>query len=118
MLANAEQLHHRLGFGPCRVPQVGSFEMKVRRANAVSPAVAAPAPAPAAAAAPAYAAPETLVITKAPAMDSLQTLESMDESLVHVTSPKVRWLQRWMGACWLAPSIAAKALLTAGIYGL
>jgi hypothetical protein len=75
--------------------QVGSFELKVRRSTATGAAAAGPMAAPAAAVAPAapaapYTAPQTLVITKAPPMDSLLSMgESVDEALVHITSPKV-----------------------------
>lgn len=78
--------------------QVGSFELKVRRSTGALPTTATSAAlaAPPAAPAPApYSAPETLVITKAPPMETLKTMEeSMDESLVPILSPKVGVFRR------------------------
>ncbi|KAF5836809.1 hypothetical protein DUNSADRAFT_5388 [Dunaliella salina] len=65
--------------------QVGSFELKVKRSIGGA----------AAAAASAAAAPQTVVIKEAPPpppqpLDTVKTMdESMDESLVYVSSPKV-----------------------------
>lgn len=76
--------------------QVGTFELKVRRSLTTGGASVGGAPAaPAPAAAPAYSAPQTLVITKAPAVDTLKTMEeSVDESLVPILSPKVGIFRR------------------------
>ncbi len=75
--------------------QMGTFKLKVRRSlqgfSSAAPAAAAAAPA-AAAAAPAAAATATSV--KVAALESISedeaTIESMDEALVYVISPKVR----------------------------
>ncbi len=81
--------------------QVGNFELKVRRSTGALPSLvpavaAAPAPPPPAP----YSAPETLVITKAPPMDTLKMTieESMDESVVPILSPKASARRWWLRA--------------------
>lgn len=67
--------------------QVGSFEMKVRRST--GGAAAAPSAPPAAA-----AAPQTLIVHKSAPMETMNTMESLDESIVQITSPKVGVFRR------------------------